>query len=72
MLLVQEANRATKVDVSQVAGRLQNSLEIWKKLTNDPFAISCVKGYELPFDSEAYQAKAPNEPKQSRTEQTVV
>ena len=41
-LLVQAAERATEVDVSHVAGRLRNFLEVWKKFTNDLFAISCV------------------------------
>ena len=65
-LLVQATERAVKVDVRQVTGRLRNFIEIWKELTDDPFTISCVKGYELRFDSEAHQAEAPNEPKRSK------
>ena len=37
------------------AGRLQYFLKSWEKLTNDPFILELVKGYQIPFLSKPSQ-----------------
>lgn len=45
--------------VSGIAGRLRFFINQWLKITNDPFIINCVHGYNLPFESQPKQLFPP-------------
>lgn len=48
--------------VSKLGGRIQFFEKTWRELTNDPFIISCVKGYKIMLDKQAIQLTEPPEP----------
>ena len=42
-------------------GRLRLFLENWRKLTNDPFILKVIQGYEIPLLSEPTQFSSSSE-----------
>ena len=54
------------------AGRLQYFLKNWEKLTNDPFILELVKGYQIPFLSEPSQTAPPSSTSMSQEETAIV
>ena len=56
----------------QTAGRLRFFLENWKKLTNDPFILKVVQGYQIPLLSEPTQFSSPSEVQMKQEEQILV
>ena len=54
------------------AGRLQHFLKNWEKLTNDPFFLELVKGYQIPFLSEPSQMAPPSAISMSQEEIAIV
>ena len=54
------------------AGRLQYFLKNWEKLTNDPFILELVKGYQIPFLSELSRTAPPSAISMSQMEIAIV
>lgn len=38
------------------AGRLKHFFQHWEKITQDPFVLNCIRGYEIPFTSPPPQS----------------
>ena len=55
-----------------VAGRLRFFKENWKKLTNDPFILKVVQGYQIPLLPEPTQFSSPSEVQMKQEEQILV
>ena len=56
----------------QPAGCFQYFLKNWGKLTNDPFILELVKGYQIPFLSEPSQMEPPSLILMSQEETAIV
>ena len=54
------------------AGSLQYFLKNWEKLTNDPFILELVKGYQIPFLSELSRTAPPSAISMSQKEIAIV
>jgi hypothetical protein len=50
----------TQVKNSSYAGRLKLFYPKWRQLTSNPWVLSCVKGYKLPFTKTPLQAQSPH------------
>ena len=44
------------------AGNLMHNLDVWRKITSDPWVLETVSGYHLEFDTLPVQSVLPDHP----------
>ena len=54
------------------AGNLLHNLDVWRKITSDPWVLETVSGYHLEFDSLPVQSVLPRPPPFSEREKQLI
>ena len=54
------------------AGNLMHNLDVWRKITSDPWVLETVSGYHLEFDTLPVQSVLPRPPPFSEREKQLI
>ena len=54
------------------AGNLLHNLDVWRKITSDPWVLETVSGYHLEFDNLPVQSVLPRPPPFSEREKQLI
>jgi len=54
------------------AGNLLNNLDVWRKITSDPWVLETVSGYHLEFNTLTVQSVLPRPPPFSEREKQLI